>query len=648
MLLDFSFNFVKQTDQNMIAQGEYFNPLISVYTFPRGENFEPIRAFERFSEGRNIYTQFWPYGDQNLSMQNPYWLAYRNLFEHNKKRYIVNPSLTYNIFDWLSVAGRLRMDNASSEHTRKLYATTNSLLAGGPSTEESKGYYAILSEIEEQLYMDVMFNINKKIRDFYASANIGASFEDSQSKHIGLGGTLKGIPNVFYKENLYQPGALGSDWREQTQAIFANMEIGWKSLVYMTLTGRNDWSSTLSGMPQKSFFYPSIGLSGIISDIVSLPKFISFLKVRGSWADVGGGIPRQITERYYESTDRPQVYVPVSYMPIIELYPERTRSWEVGFDMRLFDNMLHLDATYYKSNSFNQTLSVPVSASTGYSSMYVQTGNVMNEGIEVLLSVQPQWEKITWESTFTASCNKNKIIDLGESIQPDGTLAIYDQFTRATIGSAQIRLTEGGTLGDIWSLTDLATDINGSVYVDANGNLSTVSKEMKVGTTLPSWKLGFNNSFSWKGVHLSVLVSARLGGQVLDRTQAILDSYGVSKVSADLRDAGGKLVNYGTISAETWYKTIGGKQGVYKYYIYDADNVRLQELSIGYTLPSSWFKGFINTMQLSIVARNLWLIYNKAPFDPETSSSTNDYYQGINYFMQPSVRTVGFSLKVGF
>jgi hypothetical protein len=277
----------------------------------------------------------------------------------------------------------------------------------------------------------------------------------------------------------------------------------------------------------------------------------------------------------------------------------------------------------------------------------VQTGNVMNQGVELLLSVQPQWEKFTWESTFTASWNQNKIIDLGQSVQPDGTLAVYDQFTRATIGSAQIRLTEGGTLGDIWSITDLATDINGNVYVDANGNLSTTSKEMKVGTTLPAWKLGFNNAFSWNGIHLNILVSARIGGQVLDRTQAVLDSYGVSKASANLRDAGGKSINYGVVSAETWYKTIGGKQGVYKYYIYDADNVRLQELSIGYALPSHWFKGIIN-MQVSLVGRNLLMLYNKAPFDPETSSSTNDYYQGINYFMQPSVRTIGFSLKIGF
>ncbi|MDR0508018.1 MAG: SusC/RagA family TonB-linked outer membrane protein [Dysgonamonadaceae bacterium] len=647
MTLDFNFNYVKQYDRNMVSQGEYFNPLPTLYTFPRGENFEPIRAFERFNSERNIYTQFWTYGDQNLSMQNPYWLAYRNLFEHSKRRYMINPTLSYKMLDWLSIAGRLRMDNANGEHTRKLYATTNALMAGGINTEEGKGYYAITEEIDEQLYMDAILNIDKRLGDYSIQANAGASFEDTKAKRVGVGGTLKSIPNVFYRENLYQPGNLGQDWQEQTQSLFGSAEISWKSLVYLTVTGRNDWSSTLSRMPQKSFFYPSVGLSGVISDMVTLPKAISYIKIRGSWADVGGGIPRQITERYYNATDRPQVYLPVDYMPIDKLYPERTRSWEAGLDSRFFNNIMRFNVTFYKSNSFNQTLSVPVSGATGYSTMYIQTGNVMNQGVEMMLGLQPRWNRFKWESTLTASYNHNEIIDLGRSIQPDGTTVVYDQFTRATIGSMQIRLTEGGTMGDLWALTDLATDMNGNVYVDGNGNISTVSKETKCGTTLPSWKLGFNNSFSWKGITLNMLVSARLGGQVLSRTQAVLDSYGVSKASADLRDAGGKKINYGAITAETWYKTIGGKQGIYKYYIYDADNVRLQELSLGYTLPSAWFKGVMKA-NLSLVGRNLLMIYNKAPFDPEATSSINDYYQGIDYFMQPSVRTLGFSVKIDF
>jgi TonB-linked SusC/RagA family outer membrane protein len=651
MKLDFGFNYIRQNDRNMLAQGEYFNPLTAIYAFPRGENFTPIRAFETFSEARNIYTQFWPYGNQGLNMQNPYWLVYRNLFEHNKKRYMADATLSYDVTSWLNLLGRVRMDNSHTDHTRKLYATSDALHAGGPSTAESKGYFGTYAWRDEQMYMDFLANINKRYDDFSIAVNLGASMEDSRSKRDGLGGTLA-LANAFYVYAIDNTGderitPSHTSWHEQTQSIFGNAEIGWQSKVYLTLTGRNDWSSTLSGMPQKSFFYPSLGLSGILSEIIDLPQVISYLKVRASWADVGSAIPRQISESYYQYDPQLKHYKLNDYMPLSDLYPERTRSWEVGLDARFIDNLLKLDISLYKSNTFNQTITVPVSASTGYSSKYIQTGNVMNKGIELRLEFAPHWKDFSWESTFTASRNWNEIIDLGHDIQDDGTIVNFDNFEKITSGSAQIRLTEGGTLGDLWTLTDLATDSNGNIYVDINGKLSTVSKLEKVGSVLPKWKIGFFNSFSWKNINLSVLLSARTGGQVLSRTQALLDYFGVSQASADLRDAGGKSVNNGTISAETWYKTIGGKQGVYKYYIYDADNVRLQELRIGYTLPSKWFKNIVS-VQVALVGTNLWMIYNKAPFDPETTASTNNYYQGIDYFMQPSARTFGFNIKLDF
>jgi len=223
----------------------------------------------------------------------------------------------------------------------------------------------------------------------------------------------------------------------------------------------------------------------------------------------------------------------------------------------------------------------------------------------------------------------------------------YDNFNQMSSGSAQIRLTKGGTMGDLYTTTALATNPDNTIKVGENNQLYTVSKLEKAGSILPNWKLGFGNTFGWKGFNLNVLVSARLGGQVLSRTQAILDYFGVSKASADLRNAGGININNRQIPAETWYKTIGGKQGIYHYYIYDADNVRLQELSLGYRLPASWFHNLLN-VQVALVGTNLLMLYNKAPFDPETTSSINNYYQGIDYFMQPSMRTFGFSVKADF
>jgi TonB-linked SusC/RagA family outer membrane protein len=651
MQLDFGFSYIHQKDRNMIAQGEYFNPLTAVYTFPRGEDFTPVRAFEHFSDARNIYIQFWPYGDQGLDMQNPYWLAYRNLFEHNKHRYMINTALSYNVSERINLTGRARIDNAYTHHTRKMYATSNALHAGGEKTETSKGYFGSLHTNEEQAYMDFLINFNEVFGDYSLHTNIGVSLEDSRYRNEGISGTLD-LANAFYiyaikNRDEYHLIPSNTTWRQQTQSLFANAEIGWKSLVYLTLTGRNDWSSTLSGMPNKSFFYPSAGFSGIISDMTELPSCVSYLKLRVSWADVGNGIPRQISESFYKYAPNEQTYKLNDYMPITRLYPERTRSWETGLDARFFDNILKVDFSLYRSNTFNQTLCVPVSASTGYKSKYIQTGDVRNQGIELRIGVHPHWEHFQWNSVFTASRNWNKIMDLGHDIQEDGKVIYYDNFNQMSSGSAQIRLTKGGTMGDLYTTTALATNPDNTIKVGENNQLYTVSKLEKAGSILPNWKLGFGNAFGWKGFNLNVLVSARMGGQVLSRTQAILDYFGVSKASADLRDAGGININNRQIPAETWYKTIGGKQGIYHYYIYDADNVRLQELSLGYRLPASWFHNLLN-VQVALVGTNLLMLYNKAPFDPETTSSINNYYQGIDYFMQPSMRTFGFSVKADF
>jgi len=589
-----------------------------------------------------------------LTMQNPYWIANRNVFEHNKKRYVLNPTVSYQMFDWLSASVRMRMDNAYSVNTRKLYATTDALFAGGTTTEESKGNYRIGSTNEEQLYLDAILNIHQKFDNYSVQVNVGTSLEDSRATNVGVGGTLKRIPNLFEKENLYQPGVFGSDWREQTQSIFGSAEMAWRGAIYLTLTGRNDWNSTLSGMPQKSFFYPSVGLSGVITELVDLPKVISYLKVRGSFAEVGGGVPRQLSERVYEyNSANPQIYVSISYIPIKEypgqLYPERTRSWEGGIDLRLFDNTLRLEATYYHTNSFNQTIRVPVSSATGYSSMWVQTGNVRNRGLEFLLGYQKELIKgFVWESTLTASWNENKVIDLGQAIDPsDGTLVVYDSFEMNNVGSMQVRLTEGGTLGDMWSTRTLARDFNGNIWVSSNETINTEDELVKMGTNMPKWRLGFRNDFLWKGISLGVLITARIGGLVLSRTQAMLDDFGVSQAAVNFREAGGKGINNGMINAQEWYRNVGGRQGVYKYYLYNADNVRLQELRIGYYLPSKWFGNKLR-MNVAVVANNVWMIYNKAPFDPEATASTGNYYQGVDYFMQPSLRSTGFSIKIDF
>lgn len=649
LTLDFSLNYIIQKDRNMMAQGQYFNPLTAVYTYPRGEDFDPIRAYEHYSPGRNIMVQYWPWKDQGLDMQNPYWVTNRNIFEHDKKRYMINASLKYDVSDWLNVIGRVRVDNSNTEHTRKLYATTNTLHTGGDNTDTDKGYFGLFNSKDTQLYGDFIANINKYVQDFSIVANVGASFFNRENSRDGNGGRLYRIPNYFHYTNMDRPKTVPVETgqKQVTQSAFASVEVGWKSMLYMTATGRIDWDSALKNTVHESFAYPSVGLSGIITEMVKMPSFISYMKVRGSYASVASPIPPALTMWVREFDPNLWQYEQYKYRPLEKLYPERTRSWEVGLNTRFFNSTLILDATLYKSNTYNQTISVPLSASSGFNSMYIQTGNVQNKGIEALIGFDKKWDNFKVSSSFTAGYNDNKIVDLGR-YEEDGEIVELENITKATVGSAQIRLTKGGTIGDMWATSDLLYDTSGNVWVNKDGMLAVNTNHMeKLGSTLSKWNFGLNNSLAWKDIRLGFLITARTGGIVLSATQAILDSFGVSEASANLREQGGMFINNGTIDARTWYKTVGGKQGVYKYYVYDATNVRLQEVNIGCTLPSKWFNNVIK-LDVSVVGRNLLMIYNKAPFDPQSTPSTGNYYQGIDYFIQPSQRNIGFSIKAEF
>ncbi len=216
-------------------------------------------------------------------------------------------------------------------------------------------------------------------------------------------------------------------------------------------------------------------------------------------------------------------------------------------------------------------------------------------------------------------------------------------------GDYQVKLVEGGTMGDIYSSARLREDNQGNIYVDpATGKLTTINDTQKLGSLDADFNMSFSNSFSYKGINLSVLVSGRFGGIVMSPTQAYLDRFGVSETSAIARDNGGVPVNNGLMDSRQFYETIGaGQTGMLSYYTYDATNIRLQELILGYTFPKKWFNDKAG-VTVSFVGKNLFMFYNSAPFDPEAIANTGTYYQGIDLFMQPSTRNLGFSVKVQF
>ena len=646
--LDLGASYIKQKDNNMVSQGEYWNPIVAAYLFPRGESFEGIKTFERYDNVRNFPTQYWPISDSRFANQNPYWTAYRNLAPNDKDRFMFNAGLTYNIFDWLSVAGRIRLDKTFITSERKIYASSFNYFA------KEKGAYEYYDYKDHQTYIDVITNINKTFGKFSLAANVGYSYSDYASLTRGYGGNLVLVPNKFSLNNINPSDSkireAGGDSKVRNVAAFASAELGWRSMVYLTLTGRNDWNSRLVNSSEESFFYPSVGLSAIVSEMTKLPSFISYLKVRSSYTEVGSPVSRSgmtpgtittpLVGGSLKSTD---IY------PFTDYKAERTKSFEFGLTAR-FWKKLSFDFTWYKSNTYNQTFVGDLPESSGYKKVYLQAGNVENRGVEMSLGYSDNFGGLQWNSSLVYSKNVNEIKEMVKDYyHPLSPKPL--NIPEVSKDNGRVLLKVGGSINDIYARKVLAKDNQGFVNVSPSGgmNLETVDP-IYLGKTTPDFTMGWNNNFTYKNFGLSFLVNARFGGIVTSSTQALLDRFGVSKASADARDAGGVMIpNQGLYDAKKYYTLVAtGENDLAGYYTYSATNVRLQELTLSYKFNSKLFNNVIKDLTLSFVATNPWMIYCKAPFDPELTASTGTYGQGNDYFMQPSLKSYGFSVKFKF
>ena len=650
--IDASASYIIQKDQNMTNQGVYSNPLVPAYLFPRGNNFDIYRNFERYNEATKLMEQFW--GDDlvgDLRMQNPYWINYRNLRNNDKKRYMLTLSAQYDILDWLNVSGRVRIDNSSNLYTQKLYASSESTITEGGKN----GHYTEARGFDSQTYADIMVNVNKEFgRDWSLVANVGASINNIKTDTFTYGGPIQdnGLANVFNVMDLDDVAkrATKEGWNDETQSVFGSIEVGWKKMLYLTVTGRNDWASQLAGSSQSSFFYPSAGLSWVPTTLWDMGA-LSYLKVRGSIASVGMPFPRFLTIPTYEYDATNKIWKDKTHYPIGDLKPERTLTYEVGVETRLWQD-LDINLSWYLADTYNQTFDPSLPPSSTYTTIYLQTGNVRNTGVEASVGYNHTWNGFTWDSNFTFTWNRNEIRELAaNAVNPvTGEPLNLDKLDIKGLGRAKYVLKKGGTLGDLYTTSTIKLNDKGYIELDDSGQISIVDDgvDRYLGSVFPDYNLAWRNDFNWRGIHLGILFSGRIGGICYSATQANLDLYGASKATADARLARGVLVNgREMIDAQKWYQAIGSQSGLPQYYTYDATNFRLQELSIGYTLPAKWFRN-VCRLTISAVGHNLWMIWCKAPFDPEAVASTGNNYQGIDYFMMPSLRSMGFNIKLDF
>lgn len=653
LTLDIGAQYIIQNNKNMVSQGQYYNPLPALYLFPRGDNFDEIRLYERYDTDYGYMKQYWPYDDGGMSLQNPYWIQNKILRTSEKKRYMLNASLKWKVTDWFNITGRVNLDNSDYRNRSEKSASTLTTFCG------VNGGLEDAMRQERSIYADVLGNIDKTFGEFRLNANFGASIYHTSMNQLSIAGDLK-IPNFFQMNNInysanYKPDPQGYD--DEIQSVFASAELSWRNQLYLTVTGRNDWDSKLAYSKHPSFFYPSVGLSAVLSDMLELPEVISYAKIRGSYTIVASSFDRFLTNPGYVYNAQTHNWENPTVYPMDDMKPEKTKSWEIGLNLKFWENRFNLDATYYRSNTLNQTFSVDIPPSSGYNKAIVQAGNVQNQGVELGLGFHDEWAGFGWSTNAAFTLNRNKVIRLASgSVNPvTGEEIQMENMPVGWLGKENVAprviLTEGGSMTDIYVYNQLTRDNNGNIKVDQNGNLSMTSSSTptKVGDLDADFNLGWTNHFTYKGIDLGVVLSARVGGLAYSATQGILDYYGVSEASATARDNGGIPINNGLVTAQKYYQTIGTGEGGYgRYYLYSATNVRLQELSLNYTLPKKWFKNVAN-ITLGVVGRNLWMIYCKAPFDPELSAATaSNYYMNVDYFMQPSLRNIGLNVKVQF
>lgn len=482
------------------------------------------------------------------------------------------------------------------------------------------------------------------------NATLGASIKDETGKSIGFDSFGGGLynPNIFSSGNIDHNNGSPSlnKYHEQEQAVFFAGQVGFKDWLFLDVTARNDWTSTLAYTKylNKGFFYPSAGLTWVMNEALNMPSWIDLGKIRGAWSKVGNGLPRYRSHPL-NSVGRGGVISYNTTAPFDELKPEMTTSVEVGTEWRFFGSRLEFDFTYYQTRTKNQLFSLSAPSGSKYTTYYVNAGDIKNEGVEIVLGGTPvMTNDFRWKTSVNFALNRNKVVELADGLG-------YFSFGGGGTNSYGMRLEVGGSFGDIYGRKFLR-DEQGNYQFDEEGiPMPDKSDLKKIGNTSPDFNLGWQNTFTYKGFSLYFLIDGRFGGDVISLTQAELDKYGVSKITGDKRNEGAMYFGGKEIkNISRFYTIVGGRDGITENYIYNATNIRLRELSLGYSLPAKWFVNMpvIKGADISLIGRNLFFFKNDAPYDPDGTLSVGNSLQGVDVFGMPSTRSFGFNLKVNF
>ncbi len=589
--------------------------------------------------------------------QNPYWAATAFTQKDEERRIIGVTSLAYAFTDWLSLQGRFGGDTYTLRRTNiEPYGTAYT--PRGSQTEES---YDIT-----ELNTDFLLSLNRKVTpDLGLVANFGGNIQYSENESLTLGGGGGfNIPNLEVVTNQSTSSTGYNLIHKQVNSLYTQAEFAFKNYLFLTATGRNDWSSTLP-KDNNSYFYPSVSASFVFTDAFGgMPAWLDYGKLRAAYANVGGDTYAYRLRLTYglngtSHLGHPRGGIAQGEIPLAGLKPYSSDEYEAGIDLRGLRNRIGLDFTYYSRETTNQILPISISGTSGFGGRVINVGAITNKGVEALLSTTPLLtQNIRWDVNFNFARNRNEVVSL---LGENDVVRLGESRNQGNYVTAEVGKPFGVIRGNGYRLDD-----QGRRVFDADGLPVRTPEAKELGNAMPDWNGGLSTSFRYRRFTLSGLIDMRFGGDFYSALNANAYGNGLHKETLPGREGGivGEGVALATCTenadgtltgcqpntvradAQDYYGRIAGQIG--EQFVYDASFVKLRELQLAYRVPTNLFgRSPIQDMTVSIVGRNLWLIHSNVPnLDPESSFRNDSAGIGLELAGVPQTRSIGFNINV--
>ncbi|MFS4466735.1 SusC/RagA family TonB-linked outer membrane protein [Maribacter sp. 2210JD10-5] len=630
------------------------NANFSAVSLPANVNIENLGADTGGARADGSELQAGP----NAFVTNPYWAANNFTSFDRRNRFLGSATLRYDILDWLNITARAGIDFASTRADRiEGFGTAFTPLGSIDENQSS------ISQVDS----DLIIGIDKTFKDdFRINALFGGNRNIQRSDFLFLRGERFIIPFLEILGNTENASRRRDLQRQALGSLYGSVELSYKNYLFLTVTGRNDWFSTLSAPGKETpndDFYPSISGSFVLSDALEMPSWVSFAKIRASYAELAGqggiqpfglNLPFQIFDQGH--LGQPLGGISTGDLPNPTLTPFDKQDIEIGLDLSFFNNRLGLDLAYYSSETTNDILPVDISNTSGFGRAFVNIGVLENEGVEAALRIVPvQSNDFQWNINTNVTFNESLVVSTDEN---DNNINVGNVRTF----DASIQQVPGNRFGVIFG-TAYERNPQGQIVYDADGLPVEAAAQRILGDGVPPWAIGFNNSFRYKNWNMSFLLDGKFGGQIYSGTDALAISNGLDKRTLEGRETGLTVTGVTNVTDEnpngepftfthddtTLQAYYGRISSIAEEVTQDADFIKLRQFSLGYSLPSSILdKTFLNSVSVSVIGRNLFFLYRATDnIDPESSFNGSNA-QGVEFFSLPTVASYGFSLNLKF